>query len=779
MDERQWRRGKGLIANTLKALAALALGSCGGGTGTLSDSGSNKTYLSVQASDADGDALHYQWRATGGTIENRDSNQTVWTMPDGPGLHFAYVTVSDGKGGYAQQQYAVSSDSLGTDAPTRAAITNPVPPVSDFDGDPTTGVAGRLRFVPPDSNLNLFTPFGGGPTSQRFIYLPDVQVAVENGGTTVFSGSTDLSGELSLPKLANGTYTLKCSTSSSAPLADCGSYSVNVDGGAAVSVQSPPLANSGNLRVFGHIGLADGGVCGTQNEYFNLQSAATVQVLLSDGQALSAPQRVNRFGDYAVDTNAPVNGTLQLKVVCEAFSQLVDVPPPGAAGYVASNPVQVPPILIPNSRPSIVKMVANGPDGNVRGQMVELELPGAQSLGLPGGNHFLTYKGGDTRLSACSYYRSLGAVGDCDSQGNLINPISFDDWKRQRHFAPYNGTNTEWSATYINKMDLNLVRRMVATNSSPNASIPSDISFYVCNHPGPNGSSQQEVDDVLATGLADQKKVACVAMEWSVTPNVNNGRPFTKFLTFAPDGSLLPSVNLDGRGEKYMPGACVACHGGGQYNGRFAQFGNAPSSNPSPYLGSGFLPFDTGNYLFGSRSDLTEQAQSEAIYQLNQLVKDTESSKPKGDNATSSTTQLINNWYLSGHTLDRQYLPQAWTALPAGQYNPDDIALFYRQVVGSSCRTCHTSLRPQFDWDSNPSTLLNPNPAINLDPTSTTYRHFCGGGPDIAKNASMPNALISRDRVSERANADPHLATLLTQFLGCSAPVPDPAYPAR
>ena len=39
MDERQWRRGKGLIANTLKALAALALGSCGGGTGTLSDSG--------------------------------------------------------------------------------------------------------------------------------------------------------------------------------------------------------------------------------------------------------------------------------------------------------------------------------------------------------------------------------------------------------------------------------------------------------------------------------------------------------------------------------------------------------------------------------------------------------------------------------------------------------------------------------------------------------------------------------------------------------------------
>ena len=43
----------------------------------------------------------------------------------------------------------------------------------------------------------------------------------------------------------------------------------------------------------------------------------------------------------------------------------------------------------------------------------------------------------------------------------------------------------------------------------------------------------------------------------------------------------------------------------------------------------------------------------------------------------------------------------------------------------------------------------------------------------------MPNALVSRDRVAERVRADPALAALMTQFLGCDAPRPDPVYPAR
>ena len=50
---------------------------------------------------------------------------------------------------------------------------------------------------------------------------------------------------------------------------------------------------------------------------------------------------------------------------------------------------------------------------------------------------------------------------------------------------------------------------------------------------------------------------------------------------------------------------------------------------------------------------------------------------------------------------------------------------------------------------------------------------------DVAVNASMPNALISRDRVAERVQADPSLAALMTTFLGCDVPLPDPVYPKR
>lgn len=735
------RRHGWLLAAAVGALLA----SCGGGTGTERDSGANKTTLRVQASDADGDTLQYQWRVTAGRIENRNANETVWTLPDGPGLHFAYVTVSDGKGGHVEQQYAVSSDALRIEAPGKAPLSYAPRAVSDFPGS-----AGRLRFK--WGTEPAFTPVGGGAAAARMVYLPDmsVQVVERTSRTQVFSGLTDLSGEVSLPKLRSGVdYDVLCATTAGVALATCGA--VSGDGLQRVVELAPPLGDVRNLRLYGHVGFADGGVCGTQNDYFGQQSSATVQVQLADGSVLSPVLRVNRYGDYALDAAVPVRASLKLKLACEGHEQTVDVPAGGSAGYIASEPVELS-VQIANRRPQIVKMVANGPDGNVRGRMVVPET-GAESNGLPGADHFLVYKGKDTPLSACMYYRSIGAVESCDAQGRMTNPITLADWERRHRFKPNNGSNVEVSAKYINQMDLNLVRFMRATQTAPDS-----IAFVVCNHPGPEGKTQAEVDQVLATALAGERQVACVAMEWSTSPGVNNGLPFTKFLTFGPDGTLLPSINLDGRGEKYMPGTCVACHGGSTYNGHFPEKGE-----PSPFLGARFLAFDTGNYLFSSDPALGEAAQSESIHGLNQLVKATEAS------ASSPTSTLITGWYRNGSkTLDRNYVPQTWQDEAA---NTPNVGLFYREVVGSACRTCHVAMGPDFDWDS-----------IVLRPTlrgGSVQRHVCGGTSDIARNASMPNALISRDRIAERVRANPELATLMTAYLGCSTPLPDPAYPKK
>lgn len=740
MDGRHALVFRGMSASRwIGSLVALLLTSCGGGTGTEQHSGTNKTYLRVQASDADGDALQYQWRVTSGRIENRNANETVWTMPDGPGVHFAYVTVSDGKGGYVEQQYAVSTDALGTLAPVRSPVVHTAPAVTDFAGS-----AGRLRFVA--AAPLLFAPPGGGATVERRVYLPDVVVEVVNQtlGEIVFSGLTDLSGEVSLPKLRSGdAHAVRCATSINVPLGDCGPLTVGAD--AKLLNVSPALSAARNLRLFGHIGFADGGVCGVQNEYFGVQSSAAVQLQLSDGTPLSPLLRVNHFGDYALDASVPVQANLRLRVQCESSVQTVDVPAAGPGGYAATQPVEAS-VQIANNRPRLVKMVATGPEGNVRGRMVVPET-GAESNALPGSSQFLAFKGKDTPLSACMYYRSLGAVRDCDGQGGMIEPITLADWERQHGFLPYGNGATEVSAKYINKMDLNLVRFMRATQSAADR-----IAFVVCNHPGPEGQTQAEVDDVIGAALAGEREVACVAMEWSTTPGVNGGLPFTKFFTFAPDGSLLPSVNLDGRGEKYMPGTCVACHGGSQYNGRFPEKGV-----PSPFLGSGFLAFDTGNYFFSSDAALGEAAQGNSFFELNRLVGLTEGA------ANTPTRRLIQGWYAGGgNVLNKAYVPPVWAAAEA---TTPGAAHFYREVVGSACRTCHVSMGPDFDWDS-----------IVLTPLRA-QTHVCGGTKDIALNASMPNALISRDRVAERVRADPQLATLMSTFLGCSAPRPDPVYP--
>lgn len=734
----------------------LLLAACGGGGGggNASDSGAHKTTLRVEAKDPDQDTLSYEWRVTAGTIENRNARETVWTMPDGPGLHFAYVLVSDGKGAHVEAQYAVSSDDLGTTAPMHAPISRVAPAIRS-----TKVGAGRLRLYSGDTRM--FAAASGA--AERRVYLPDVQVQLERpAGTAVFNGRTDLAGEVALPNLEPGSYSLMCATVPGAPLAACGGavLTVSDNSPASVTAVSPSLDASRNLRVHGHVDLADGSVCGHVNAYFSRQSAATVQLLQADGSALAPPVRVNRFGDYAVDAAAPSDASYRLSVRCEGLEAEVAVPAASAGGYRATAPVEVS-HRFANQRPAIIKVVANGPDGNVRGEMVQFEE--APSAALPGAGHFLTYKGDDTAASACAYYVSIGAAGGCDAQGRLQDAITLDDWKRQHKFKPHDQGNTEVSATYVNRMDLNLVRRMLATQTAAD-----QIAFVVCNYPGPEGATQHEIDAAVRVGLDDRKRVACVAMEWTTSPGVNGGKPFTKFLTFGPDGRLLPSVNLDGRGEKYLPGACVACHGGTRHSGRF----DAGTTLATPLLGSSFLPFDTGNYLFASTKGHGEVEQGAALKELNRLVVLTDQ-----HSRYRTLEKLYRGWYADGGTtLDKAYVPLAWQQAEAGvgfSAPQPGATKLYRDVVGGVCRTCHAAMgadSQRFDWDSNVSALLG---------TRTTQDHFCGGSADLVVNASMPNALVSRNRLTDRINADAELAELMRTYFGCVSPRPDPAHARR
>ncbi|GAB1434039.1 hypothetical protein MASR2M32_02470 [Sphaerotilus sulfidivorans] len=742
-----------MTKTTLALLIALALAGCGGGGGggTAQDSGPDKTTLSVAAQDIDGDTLHYQWRVTAGHVDDRDAPSTTWTLPSGPGLHFAYVTVTDGRGGHAEAQHAVSSDALDTVSTRRAQALHRPPTVVD-EGQ----LGGQLRLLA--EGRWVFTGHDGASTGERLLDLPDVQVDLRDStGRTVFSGRSDMRGEIVLPRLpmpapSSGGYRLHC-TRDTARARDAWPVCAANYTPTATRVTIPVSADTGaNLRLYGHVELADGSACARLDQATGQTRAATLRLLQADGTAVTAAIQANRHGDYLLEAAVAAQERHQLEVSCEGLRQTIDVPQVDAS--LAATPVAMPPIRLANTPPRITRLLASGPDGNLRGRQVTAPH-GSRSDGLPGSDRFLAYKGLDTPQSACAYYRALGLVAGCDAQGMPVQPVTMADWQRHHRLPPYDtgiAAADKASADYINRMDLNLVRRMSAVRRSAD-----QIAFLVCNHPGPDGSSQAEIDSVLDQARQGLKQVACVGMEWSVTPGAHGDRPFTKFVTFGPDGGLLLSVNLDGRGEKYMPGVCVACHGGATHAGRFPT-----TLGASPQLGSRFLPFDAANYRFGSAPGLRETDQQAALHTLNRLVQATEGG---GDTPVS---RLIEGWYAGGATAqDKTYVPPAWIAHARSVPGADRL---YREVIGVSCRTCHVafaSASGRFDWDRT---------------MPSGYRsHLCGGGADLAVNRSMPNALVTLDRVIEQLDADAELRRVSQQVFGCdiTKPAPDPVFDTR
>jgi hypothetical protein len=493
----------GLIGGRALALATCfvsvaALTSCGGGSHRQQPrQRRQQDYLSVEASDADGDTLTYQWRVTGGTIDNRNASDTVWTMPASRGIHFAYVTVSDGRGGYVEQQYAVNADDLDL-----------LPPGAGADRARSAGGRGHRRRHGAAA-LRVCRrhalPAGrcGSEGASRRL-PPDVQVQLveQATGTLVFGGTTDLNGELDLPKLVAGTvYTVRCASQGGAPLQDCRNFVAGDE--ATLRNVAPVLTDAQNLRLFGHVAPRRRRGLRLRKRLLRHPKLPRRCSLRLAGAALGTPVHVNRFGDYQISAAVPVRGALQLEVRCEGYLATLDVPAsPDPAGYVATVPIELSHVMT-NARP------ASRPDGRQRRQRQRSRPDGRprqrRRIQCPPWRRPLPHvQGVDTRLSACLYYRRSAPVADCDAQGNPSGAISFSDWKTKNGF----GLGADVAANYINQRDLNLLRRMVATRSSSGG-----IAFYVCNAPAPTASRRPR--STASSRKASTTRTRSPACAWS------------------------------------------------------------------------------------------------------------------------------------------------------------------------------------------------------------------------------------------------------------------------
>ena len=760
--------------------------------------------VSVSVSDPDHDRhLHYRWAATEGTINNVDRPTTTWTVPPGSGLQFAYVLVSDGKGGYTEKRVA---------ALTMATVTQPT--------------SGSIS-PPGDSSRNGFiwgTLYYEG--YGRHVYLPDWDIQITGPNAPGTPIKTDMKGEFFLAGLNAGT--------------DYG-FSYRVPGQNAfstpVQINTAPAATSpsasgyrrqkvtlvGTVQLAGQVRLSDQSYCGIRDEFFSHSSptnsnmpvvptSATAELLDSGGTVL-AKATVNHYGDYFLVLGAPGPAGTKVRITCEGIEAEQAKDLTGLSGQQTG-----PSFTLPNQRPIInnVTVTLNGnnigrpdlPEPTVVKTIPEMDL-------APGDDAFLSYKGLDTRKGACAYYHKIGAVEGCDNEGFPFGKqLTLDEWKQRVNLSPFHDGNSaepEFKAIYINKFDLNFARDMQGIKRANG-----DLAYNVCNYPGPQdvndplGSPKKigeetEADINLSIENARRGigKIACVAMEYSSTNRVNNGERFVKFYTFGPTGKLLLSISLDGRREKFMPGSCTACHGGDAYGGKFPDNYNRPTDpndtgTGQGNLGSYFLPLDIANFKYStSNTSLSRASLLAPLRRMNELLA---SSSGISLPLTADASDLILNRWYTEPTSDEQQNPTPRIYLPNGQACAGchnninntgtglDAVSMHGKVIRPSCQICHSSNARVPDGQGLPEVQITlhqrpPGHYLNPQTQGVSGPHtVCGGSKHLEMNHVMPNALATFERFwlsklssqQDFASYGPDQISTLFQFASIAPTSPNP-----
>jgi len=740
----------GLVATTalLTACGAENSPDSSSSSSSTSDAAGTTVQVRVEATDPDGDQLHYRWAVTEGTIKNVDAPATTWTVPRGSGFQFVYVVVSDGRGGYAERRAA----GLTFDRPAITSTTAPVltPPAP-------TGAPGFVWG-------SVFSESFG-----RNVYLPGVTVRLPNGKSAV----TDMKGQFFIPSVPDGTYNVTYEIPGrSAPLTD----SVAVDSSnlptspSAGSYVSQAVTFPNNTQIAGSVRLADHTFCGIRNEFFTHSSApnlfdkpvsGTAQLFNDQNQPLSNSSPINHYGDFLVVQTEP-GSTGKVRISCEGVQE------DSATFPLNASVIKLPSTMVlKNSRPVVEDMIVKSKDDSrpdlPRPRTLFKSVDGtaprfgttpedqdliAEIIHTPGDDTFFTYKGIDTRKSACAYYKAIGAVEGCDADGFPTGAqLTLAQWRSKFNLSPFPNGNPlnapaadgqEVRLQYVNRSDLNLGRDMQAIKLADGT-----LAYNVCNYPGSQDvndskgapkeigkETQDDIDRAIANIKDGIGLIVCVAMDDSAIPGINDGKPFAKFYTFGPTGKLLLSVSLDGRREKFMPGTCTTCHGGDAYGGQFPGDGSG-----RPDLISRWQPFDMANFKvrLSSSQDMAEA--NAVVKAFNERLLQ---SKIVNDVTTQRTRDLIVNWYKGGRLdQDPNFIPSQ---------SPTRDANIYKKVIQPGCQTCHAAQKET----ANEKISASHGPKI------------CGGDKNLEQNHTMTNTLVP----FERFWIDPTIPPLLN--LGCN-----------
>jgi hypothetical protein len=412
----------------------------------------------------------------------------------------------------------------------------------------------------------------------------------------------------------------------------------------------------------------------------------------------------------------------------------------------------------------------------------------------------------DTLVSATAYYATVDS-------GSLRMTLS--NWLKTNGWQAAPGapdlSKADARAVYTNNYDLGLGRDMYtkigSCDSAGQLAVGAcDVSSVVINYQG------------IESAAKKLSPINAVAMEYRRPDGTSSGPRMVTFFAFAPnpndpngDFTRVNSVNLDTRGERYLPGGCTVCHGGSSAplistpNGNV--YGHGPLTTVNGDLNAGFLSWDLDSFLFpntdtswtkiedqGLRAQLTQAAQAAQFRRLNAAAYLTFNDATP--NRFMLARELVEGWYQGAATVPAasldtvlpakdftgSFTPTEWTGGANG--NPADGSAslgsgeLYQQVFARNCRACHIIQVPSQDPTS--ATLCSATgttltPATDANPQQpygcywafvhgTGLTGFVGGGIMPVARRTMDRLWVSTDSTGVSAGSllQKHLAGIPT-----------------
>jgi mono/diheme cytochrome c family protein len=290
-----------------------------------------------------------------------------------------------------------------------------------------------------------------------------------------------------------------------------------------------------------------------------------------------------------------------------------------------------------------------------------------------------------------------------------IDPLNAKDtltkWKAANQFD--SGTGTQVTAVFGDVRDLGYGRRMTARQNS-DGTIAVMVDNYLVAPAAGYGYSSLNLN---AAVVQDSRwHLGTTAIEFS--PGPGGTIKFAKFFSFSPSGARLLADDLDGRGNKAMPGICINCHGGRA--DPLTPASGSPTLQPLFALAQNSLSGARGDTQarlqmlnvdildFSSVANYTRASQEAALKSINKMVLCTyplpvaavfaeDSCRPQvgvsagADEWQGTADTVLKAAYggdgLPNATFSDTYVPVAWAS--AGQ------STLYQTVMQPACRTCH------------------------------------------------------------------------------------------